>query len=54
MNPTFVILVILLAIIIWFLLSFAFKPIGRLFYRIWKDAVDEINNNESEEKKDER
>lgn len=55
MNPTFVILVILLAIIIWFLLSFAFRPIGRIFYQIWKDAVDEINkNDESEEKKDER
>lgn len=55
MNPTFVILVILAAIAIWFLLSFAFRPIGRLFYRIWKDAVDEINkNDESEEKKNER
>lgn len=55
MNPVFVFLVILVAVAIWFLLSFAFRPIGRFFYRIWKDAVDEINRNEeSEEKKDER
>lgn len=55
MNPVFVFLVILVAVAIWFLLSFAFRPIGRFFYRIWKDAVDEINRSEeSEEKKDER
>lgn len=55
MNPVFVFLVILAAVVTWFLLSSAFRPIGRLFYRIWKNAVDEINkNDESEEKKDER
>lgn len=55
MNPVFVILIILGAVALWFLLSFAFRPIGRFIYRIWKDAVDEINkNDESEEKKDER
>lgn len=55
MNPVFVLLVILVAIAAWFLLSFAFRPIGRFFYRIWKDAVDEINKkDESEEKKNER
>lgn len=55
MNPAFVFLVILAAVAVWFLLSFAFRPIGRFFYRIWKDAVDEINkNDENEEKEDER
>lgn len=55
MNPVFVLLVILGATLLWFLLSFAFRPIGRFFYRIWKNAVDEINkNDESEEKEDER
>lgn len=55
MNPVFIVLVIAAAIAVWFLLSFAFRPIGRLFYRIWKDAADEINNNdESGEKKNER
>lgn len=51
MNLVFLLLVILAAVAVWFLLSFAFRPIGRFFYRIWKDAVDEINkNDESEEK----
>ena len=55
MNPAFIFLVAIGAISTWFLLSFAFRPIGRFIYQIWKDAVDEINkNDESEEKKDER
>lgn len=51
MNPAFIILVILGAVVLWFLLSFVFYPLGRFIYRIWKDAVDEINRkDESEEK----
>lgn len=53
MNPVFILLVIAAVVAAWFLLSFAFRPIGRFIYRIWKDAVDEINkDDESEEKKD--
>lgn len=53
MNPVFIFLVIAAGVAVWFLLSFAFRPIGRFVYRIWKDAVDEINkNDESEEKKE--
>lgn len=55
MNPAFIILIILGAVAVWFLLSFVFYPLGKLIYRIWKDAVDEINRkDESEEKKSER
>ena len=50
MNPVFVLIVIVSAVILWFLLSFAFKPIGRLFYRIWKDAVDKMNDKEIADK----
>ena len=46
MNPVFVVLVILGTILLWFLLSFAFIPFGRLIYRIWKDAIDEMNKRE--------
>lgn len=52
MNPVFVFLVILAAVVVWFLLSFVFYPLGRFIYRIWKDAVDEINREESEDKKE--
>lgn len=49
MNPVFMLLVILIAILLWFLMSFAFKPLGKLFYRLWKDAVDEMKDNEDGE-----
>lgn len=42
MNPIFWIVVILFCVLIWFLLAFLFKPIGKIFYRIWKDAIDEM------------
>ncbi len=41
----FWVLVALFLILLWFLLAFLYKPVGRVFYRIWKEANDEINNN---------
>lgn len=52
MNPVFIFLVISGSVIIWFLLSFIFYPLGKLIYRIFKDAVDEINKKENDEKGD--
>lgn len=49
MNPAFIILVILGIIVLWFLLSSAFGPVGKIIHRFWKKAVDEINEKESEE-----
>ena len=54
MNPVFIFLVILGAVIIWFLLSFIFYPLGKLIYRIFKDAVEEINKKENDEKGDKK
>ncbi len=55
MNPVFYI-VIIGAILLWFLLSFVFFPLGKLGYRIWKVAIDEINkedkNLKAEKEKD--
>ena len=42
MNPVFWILVVVVAIILWFLLAFIFYP----FYRIISDAVSELNREE--------
>lgn len=50
MNPVFVILVILGAVLLWFLLSFVFFPLGKLIYRLWKDAVDEMNREDKKRK----
>ena len=52
MNPVFIILVILAVIVLWFLLSFVFFPLGKLIYRICKDAIDEMNREENEEEKE--
>ena len=55
MNPVFVILVILGAILLWFLLSFIFFPLGKIIYGIWKDAVNEIEKtDETNEKEKEK
>ena len=55
MNPVFFILIILGATILWLLLSFVFYPFGKMCYRIWKDAVDEINReDEHKETENER
>ena len=53
MNPAFVILVLLGTAALWFLLSFVFYPFGRFLYRIWKDAIDEMNREEKEKEKKE-
>ena len=50
MNPALIILIVIAAILLWFLLSFAFTPLGKLIYRIGKDAVDEMNKEENKEK----
>lgn len=50
MNPIFILLVIMFAILLWFFLSFAFKPIGRLFYRLWKGVIDGLSDKEHDSK----
>lgn len=49
MNPMLILLTVLIAVFVWFLMSFLFEPIGKFFYRIWKDAVNEINDNKNDE-----
>lgn len=46
MNPALLILIIIGAIILWFLLSFVFYPLGKLVYKVYKDAIDEMNRDE--------
>ena len=52
MNPVLIILVILAAILLWFLLSFAFIPIGKFVSRIVKDAIDIMNKEITEEREE--
>ena len=50
MNPVFWLLVILGAVILWFLCSFIFYPLGVYIYRIWKDTVNNMERKDKEEK----
>ena len=50
--PAFYILVIVSVALLWLLLSFIYKPLGKLGFRLWKDAKDAIN--EKEENKNEK
>ena len=53
MNVMFWILLVILCTVLWFLLAFLFRPIGNVFYKIWKDAFDILTDNDkTEEKKD--
>ncbi len=52
MNPVFIILVILGAILLWFLLSFVFIPLGKLVYKVVKDAIDIMNKDENKKEKE--
>ena len=49
MNPALLLIIIVGIILLWFLLAFLYKPIGKLFYRIYKDAIDEITSEDEKE-----
>lgn len=44
MNFIFWLLIILSLIFLWFILAFAFKPIGKMFFKLWENVDDEIND----------
>lgn len=47
MNPILVFLITVAAILLWVICSFLYKPIGRLFNRLFKDAMFEEKQNEN-------
>lgn len=55
MSVVFWLLLILVIILVWFLMAFAFRPIGKFFCRLWKDAAEamDLYDNESEDNKNE-
>lgn len=52
MNIVFYLFIIVIMVFLWFVLAFLFKPLGRLFYRLWDDAKKEMNceDNKNEKK----
>lgn len=49
MNPFFWLLVILALVLLWFLMSFAFKGIGGFAFKLYKDATDEFKDEKTKE-----
>lgn len=49
MTPAFILLVILSLIILFFLLSFIYRPLGSFIKRIVSDAVEQINKEDNKE-----
>ena len=49
MNPVFWLLVILAAVAVWFFVSMLFKPLGTYLFRIWKDAMKNLEIEEENE-----
>lgn len=47
--PAFWILVLLGLVLLWFLLSFLFKPLGKFFSRLWSDAMDAMDEDDNTE-----
>lgn len=54
MNILFWLFIVVLLVLIWLLLAFAYVPIGKLFEKIWDDAKDSINYNEEKENENEQ
>lgn len=50
--PIFWILVVAAAILLWFLLSFLYKPLGRLAKRLWGDAQEAMSEDDIKDNKE--
>lgn len=59
MNPVFWLLILIVAIALWFMISFVFIPLGEMLLKKWDKTVEILNNEkqknqeEKEKKKDE-
>ena len=49
MNPVLWILVLLAAVLLWFIISFIFVPLGRFVLRKWDNVMGLLNNDEQKE-----
>ena len=53
MNPILVIGILLIGFLLWLLLSFAYRPIGKIFKRLADDAKRAMSEDETTENKGE-
>lgn len=52
MNIVFYLLVIMALVVLWFALTFMFKPIGKYLYRVYKDTSDVMIEADTEKEKE--
>lgn len=50
MNPVFWILVLVAAVLLWFIISFLFIPFGKMMLRKWNKTTEILNKQGEEEK----
>ena len=49
MNIVFYLLVLLILVGLWFCLTFAFKPVGKVVKKVVQDTVDVMTEEDSDE-----
>ena len=49
MNPVFLLLIIIGAVALWFILTFAFIPLGNLIFKKWDKTIEVLNKENNEE-----
>lgn len=52
MNPILIVLIFTAGFLLWLICSFMYRPIGRFFNRLYKDAKEEMFKEETEETKE--
>lgn len=50
MNIAFWVLIIIIAILLWFLLAVIYRPVGHLFIRLFEDSKKAICDEERKDK----
>lgn len=51
MNPVFWLLILIGLILLWFIISFAFIPLGRLLLKKWNKTIEILNKEIEKENK---
>lgn len=46
MNPVFWLLILIIAITLWFIISFVFMPIGKALLKKWDKTLEILNKEE--------
>ena len=48
MNPFLLVLILIASVLLWFILSFLFQPLGKYFYGLYEDAINKIKKEEGD------